>query len=71
MERPRSGPLFGIAVVLALGSVLLFERAIYAASELEPNWSEVSILCLLGVVAWIFAFNFFVAWLRLRGDGDE
>jgi hypothetical protein len=54
--------LVGIAVVLTLFGVLMVAAA----------WNEAVLpFFLLAAVAWIFALNFFVAWVRLRQrDGD-
>jgi hypothetical protein len=56
------GALLGIAVVLTLFGVLMVAAA----------WNEAVLpFFLLAAVAWIFALNFFVAWVRLRQrDGD-
>jgi len=49
--------LLGIAVVLTLFGVLMVAAA----------WNEAGLpFFLLAAVAWIFALNFFVAWVRLR-----
>jgi hypothetical protein len=69
MERPPRGSLLSIAVVLALLGGLMFAGALEAASA--SNWGAATGVFLLCVVVWVFAFNFYVAWRRLRGDGDE
>jgi hypothetical protein len=63
-QRSRSGPLLGIAGVLAAMASLMFVLAVSAF--LDSQWAMVVGASLVGVVASIFAARFYVAWLRLR-----
>jgi hypothetical protein len=70
--RPRRtrGAVLGIAVILTLFGLMMLAPALYWAAS--SHWQKAMPLLLIGPVAWIFAFNFYATWLRLRpGDGDE
>ena len=66
----RKGPLLGIAVVLTLFGVLMFGKAVWTVVY-APEWGNAGVPFLICAVAWIFAFNFFSAWLHLRDIGGE
>jgi hypothetical protein len=68
--RRTRGAVLGIAIILTLFGLIMLAPALYWAAL--SHWHEAIPLLLIGPVACIFAFNFYVTWLRLRQrDGDE
>jgi O-antigen/teichoic acid export membrane protein len=69
LRRTRAAVL-GIAIILTLFGLIMLAPALYWAAL--SHWHEAIPLLLIGPVACIFAFNFYVTWLRLRQrDGDK
>ena len=64
------GVVLGLALILTLFCLMMLAPALYWAAFL--HWHKAIPPLLVGPVVCIFAFNFWVTWLRLRQrDGDE
>jgi hypothetical protein len=68
MERWRESVL-GLAGFMTLAGVLLFGFAI--SQTFDSDWGQAIVVFLMGIVAWIVAFNLYASFAMHRRGASE